>query len=187
MGTEAQKSTVITNLDGTPIILPTAGIGAPARLWSITDNVTATAGVTSPSTYRLCRMPSNFIIKQVLVYSVAQGGSSAVDIDIAYSDSTTDGTSSANTGNIPQISSADNKAFGSAFSLVSAVKNTDQTFGNIWTPTQQNLELWSALNNLGASGLSTDPGGFFDILLKSTATITNGGQIGVEVRGNIGD
>lgn len=179
MATEALKSTSITNFD-TPQT-NTTGAGADGRVRCVNDVATSTAGVTSGSTYRLCRFPTNAKVKKVLLTCDAQGATGAIDIDIAHSDSTTDGTPASLQGTIPQISSADNKLFGSAVTITSAQKNTDITFQNTFTAAHQNLPLWNVLTTLGVTSFSADPGGFFDILVKSTATLANGGKIAVEV------
>jgi hypothetical protein len=188
MATEALKSNPIVNLDSFPVIANTTGEGDDGNMRCVCGHVAATAGVTSPSTYRMVRLPTNAKIKHVLLRSVAQGGSSAVDVDIAFSDSTVDGTQQSLAGGVVQITGpADNKLFGSATSLVSAVGTAtaayaDITFGNTFTTDMVNIPLWQVLVNLGATQFTADPGGFFDIFLKSTATITNGGDIAVEVQ-----
>ncbi len=180
MATEALKSTPITNMDaGT---LQTSGQGAPGVLRSVNGHVAATTSVTSGSTYRLCRFPTNACVKQVLLTNAALSTSTAVDIDVAFSDSTTDGTPASLQGTIPQVSSADNKLFGAAVAVSSAQKNQDQTFANTFTTDHQNIPMWQVLNALGTLGWTSDPGGFFDILLKTTATVTAGGDLAVEVR-----
>lgn len=183
MTTEALKSTPITNADASPVVNNSSGQGAPGMLRSVNGHVACTAGVTSTSTYRLCRIPTNACVKQVLLTNAAIGGSAAVDIDIAHSDSTTDGTPASLQGNIPQVTGpADNKLFGSAVSVVSAQKNQDQTFANTFTTDHQNIPLWNVLTSLGVTTFSADPGGYFDILLKATATLTSGGDLAIEVR-----
>src|SRR6266480_1876051 len=104
MGTEALKTTSITNWDATPVVQNTVGEGAPGHLRSVSDSLTVTTakvkhcwvGVDSTVTTFTC------------------------DIDVAFSDSTVDGTSPANQGTIPQISSADNKLFGAGVDLKTA-------------------------------------------------------------------
>jgi len=181
MATEALKSTPITNLDASPVTANTEGEGASGRLRAITDTVTATAGVTTGSTYRLCRIPTTAKVKRVLLSCAAEGATGAADINVAHSDSTTDGTPASLQGTIPQIAAADNKLFGAAVVLTSALKNSDTTFANTFTPAHQNLPLWQVLVNLGVTTFAADPGGFFDILLKTTATMANGGFVAVEV------
>lgn len=181
MATEALKSTSVTNLDASPIVPNTNGEGGPGRMHVSNDHVATTAGVTTGSTYKLVRIPTTAKVKRVLLTNAAQGATGAVDIDVAHSDSTTDGTPASLQGNIVQISAADNKLFGSAVAITAAQKNQDQTFANTFTTAMQNLPLWQALVNLGATTFSADPGGFFDIVLKSTATLANGGDIAIEV------
>lgn len=181
MATEALKSTPITNLDATPVVNNNSGQGGPGVLRTVNGHVASTAGVTSGSTYRLCRFPTNACVKHVFFKAAAQGATGAVDIDVAFSDSTTDGTPASLQGTIPQVSAADNKLFGSALTITSAV-NQDQVFGGTFTTDHQNIPLWQVLNALGSLGWTVDPGGFFDILVKSTATLANGGDLAVEVQ-----
>src|SRR6266851_4599357 len=117
MTTEAFKSPSITNWDATPVVNNTVGEGAPGHLRSVSDSVTATTGVTSGSTYRIARFPTNAKVKHVWIGVDATVTTFTADIDVAFSDSTQDGTSAANQGTIPQISSADNKLFGAAVDL----------------------------------------------------------------------
>jgi len=122
------------------------------------------------------RIPTNAKIKQLFLTCAAHGGSAAFDVDVAYSDSTSDGTQSSLTG-IVQISSADNKLFGVALTAVSALKNSDITMSGTFTSAHKNLPLWQVLVNLGTTDFTTDPKGFFDLMLKSTATDTSGGNL----------
>lgn len=181
MATEALKSASITNQDAFPTVNPTTGEGATGPLQSVNDYATSTSGVTVGSTYRLCRIPTNAKVKRVLLTCAAHGGSAAFDINVAHSDDTTDGTPPNLQGNIPQIAAADNKLFGAAVSAVSALKHSDVTFNNTFTSAHKNLPLYQVLINLGVTTFTTDPGGFFDILLKSTQTDTSGGNLEVEV------
>lgn len=181
MTTEAIKSASVTNLDASPIVLPQAGMGGQGYLMNASDYVTTTAGVTTGSTYKIVRLPTNAKVKKVLLTCAAHGGSAAFDFSVAHSDSTTDGTPAALQGNIVQISSADNKLFGAGLSLVSALTNSDKTFAGTFTSQYANMELWNVLVTLGATTFSADPGGFFDIVAKSTATDASGGNIGLSI------
>ena len=181
MATENLKAPAITNLDASPVVQPQAGMGGQGYMLTVNDHVASTAGVTSGSTYKLARIPTNAKIKRVLLTTAAHGGTAAFDVDIAHSDSTTDGTPQALQGNIVQIAAADNKLFGAGQTAGAVQKNIDITFAGTFTTAFQNLELWNALVTLGASTFSADPGGFFDVVLKSTATDTSGGDLSVEV------
>lgn len=182
MTTEALKSTPITNWDASPAVVPSSGQGGAGMLRTINGHVAATTGVTLGSTYRLCRIPTNACVKHVLLTNAALSTSTAADIDVAFSDSTTDGTPASLQGTIPQVSAADNKLFGAAVAMATAQKNQDQTFANTFTTDHQNIPLWSVLNSLGSLGWTADPGGFFDILVKTTSTVTAGGDISIEVQ-----
>ena len=49
---------------------------------------------------------------------------------------------------------------------------TDFTFKGTFTAAHQNLPIWQALVNLGATQFTSDPGGFFDLYIAITTAIT---------------
>lgn len=167
------KGPAITNLDATPVVDVTAGEGIGGELRHVGDWVTALTADTTSSTYRICRFPTQARIKRV-VLNAAAVSAGAADIDIAFSDSTVDGTPPNLQGTVPQVSSADNKWFGAAHSLV-AQANVDITYAGSHTMATANEPIWKAL------GYATDPGGYFDIFMKVTTAITTGGIISVTV------
>jgi hypothetical protein len=180
------KSLSITNLDASPIIANTIGEGSPGQLRCSNDFVTATVGDTNGSVYRLCRIPVNAKVKRVVLTYLTASTAGATDIDVAFSDSLTDGTQpafAALANPVVQITGpVDNKLFGSATALTAALKNAEATFANTFTAQHQNLPLWQVLVNLGCTQFTTDPGGFFDIVAKLTTTLTvAAGQFGAEV------
>jgi hypothetical protein len=181
MATDTLKTPSITNFDASAVVLPYAGMGAQGYRLCVNDHVASTAGATAGSTYRMCRIPTNAKIKQVLLTAASTGTTGAYDIDIAHSDSTTDGTPVALQGNVVGIPSSDNKLFGAALSSTTALKNSDITFSGTFTTAHQNLELWNVLVGLGTTAFSADPGGFFDILLKTTTANASAGDLAVEV------
>lgn len=181
MAQDTLKSTSITNLDASPVIQNTMGEGAAGFMQKVSDFATTTSGVLLGSTYRLCRFPSTAKIKSVKFTCAALGGSTAFDIDIAHSDSTTDGTQPSLQGTIPQISSADNRLFGAAVSAATALTFSDVTFSGTFTNVHRNTPIWNVLVLLGVTTFTADPGGSFDILLKSTATNTSGGAVMIDV------
>jgi hypothetical protein len=183
MATEALKSNPIINLDAFPVVTNTSGEGGDAPLRTVNGHVAAAAGVTSGSTYRLCRFPTNSKIKHVLLTAAGQGATGTVDINVAHSDNPMDGTPATLAGQIVQLAGpVDNKLFGSAVAITTVQRNLDQTFANGFTTDHMNLPLWQVLVNLGATQFTSDPGGFFDIVLKSVATLANGGDLSVEVQ-----
>ena len=174
MTTEALKSGPITNWDATPIVKPTAGRGAPGEMKIVDGYVTVSASIAAGSTYRLVRLPSNAVVKQVWFESEAQTAGK-FNLSVYYSDSAVDGTSSANKGVI--VPTTGDQFFASDIDCASAV-NTDATneSGN-YTLDLRSKELWDAL------GLSSDPGGFFDIVavVHTTDVTTGTGKLGVRV------
>lgn len=175
MGTSALKSQQITDLDASPVVRNDAGRNAAGIVRMVTGGVTAVDADDTSSVYKLVRVPSNAVIKKVTIMSrIATAGSA--DINVAYSDSTTDGTQPSLQGTIPQISAANNKLYGAAQSLVLSGVPTPFTFKNAYM-TNARLEqpLWQVL------GLTTDPGGFFDIQANITTAVTTGGQVSCAV------
>jgi hypothetical protein len=170
------KSLSITNLDASPIVANTVGEGAPGVMREVSDFVTTVSSDDTTSTYRLCRFPTTAKVKTVKIFSkIASAGSG--DIDVAFSDSTTDGTPSSLTGVVQVTGPADNKLFGAAQSLVLAGVNTDFTFKGTYLPAMQNIPMWNNLVGLGATQFTADPGGFFDLYVVITTTITTGGVL----------
>jgi len=174
-------STSIQNLDASPVIANTIGEGAPGMIRVVNDSVTPVSGDDTTSTYRLCRIPTTAKVKSLYIESaIATAG--AGDIDIAFSDSTNDGTQASLAGGIVQITGpADNKLFGAAQALFGLTGRQDFTFKGTFTPAMQNMPIWKALVSLGATQFTADPGGFFDIFVKITTAITTGGVLSAEV------
>lgn len=174
MGTSALKSTPITNLDTIPVVQNTSGQGAPGVLRGADGFVTAVAADAAGSTYRLVRVPTNAKIKSVFLESEAQGAGK-INLSVYYSDSTVDGTQPANQGVI--VPSTGNQFFASDVDLASAVATDATNQSGNYTLDKRTKELWDAL------GLTSNPGGFFDIVavVHTTAITTGTGKIGIRV------
>lgn len=169
MTTEALKSTAITNLDaGTAV---SAGRGAPGRIHSVSGYVTVSASMAAGSTYRLVRVPSNCVVKQVLFESEAQGAGK-FQVGVYPSDSTTDGTNAAAPNTATNVN-----LFANDIDCASAVTQADKTYtsGASYTLDKRNQPLWQA------AGLTSDPGGFLDIVatVHTTDVTTGTGKLGV--------
>lgn len=163
MTTEALLSTSITNLNATPRVQNTAGRGAPGRIHFV-DGKTAAAlsGTTTGSTYRMVRIPSDCVVKRVRACLNAAVTTFTVDIGLYYSN-TNDGTSSTNVAAADTAIDAD--FFGSAVALAAIVVPTEYTReSGEYSVAEMFQEVWQA------AGLSTDPGGFFDVVMTTTAT-----------------
>src|SRR4051812_23369989 len=144
MATEALKSTPITNLDATPPLDTSPGMGGLGLLRSVEGSVTATTAVTLGSTYRMCRVPSNAKIKHIYVGLDATVTTFTVDIGAYYSTSTVDGTSAANVAAAATAISA--AFFGSAIALASIVTPTDYVNESGTNTAAKRMQpLWQAL------------------------------------------
>ena len=175
MAVEALKSTSITALDTVPVVPPSTGAGAPGFLRSVGDYVTIPASASVNSTFKLARVPSNAKIKEIVFESEAQTAGK-FDISVYYSSSTVDGTQPSLQGLI--VPSTGAAFFASAIDCASAVVQGLQTNESTnYTLAKRNQPLWQAL------GLSTDPGGFFDIVAVcvTTAVTTGTGKLGLQV------
>lgn len=171
MTTEALKSTGVTNLDTLPVVPVTAGVYGPGRLRHVAGYVTTTSGVTIGSTYAMVRIPSNAHVKRV-TWEAAAMTQGPFDVGLSYSTSTIDGTIPDNQGDV-----IDADFFASATSAASAVVcGTDITNeSGTYTVAKRYKQIWDAV------GLSSDPGGYFDVVFTSTNTITVGALMMCEV------
>ena len=179
------KSLAITNLDASPVVSNTIGEGAPGYEKVLTDFTTPVSADDTTSTFRMCRFPTNAKIKDLKIFSAIATAGSA-DIDVAFSDSTTDGTPASLAGGIVQLTGpVDNKLFGAAQSLVATIAAgpiIKNAFAGTFTPAMQNIPMWQNLVTLGATQFTADPGGYFDILVRITTAITTGGVLSCELR-----
>lgn len=192
---ETIKSTVITNWDSVTaggtgatagVVTPTEGQGVAGLLRMNTDYVTGVTYATN-SLYRLCRFPVNAIVKDFSIFLDgpldSAGENPVLAINVAFSDSTDDGTAVANQGNIPTTANtgtvvvpatytAANQLFGSWTQVndttvqlpVNLTNNGSITYYDLVTGC--NTPLWQIF------GFSVAPGGMFDILIKLTTGAT---------------
>ncbi len=173
MTADALKSLSITDLDATPVVQHSAGQGAPGQYKQVSDTVTPTAAgiATIGSKYTMVRVPTNCKLKNLRLISTGaldSNGSPLLTVDVGayYSDSTVDGTASANQGtavNAGAIDFADAVAFGDA-----AHENIDVLVPALFGMEKRNKQLWDAL------GLTSDPGGYFDIVVTVEAAAATG-------------
>jgi hypothetical protein len=174
MAVEALKTTAITNLDASPIVANTAGYGAPAILHSVDGYITVSAAASTTSTYRMVRLPTKAIVKHLFFESQAQGAGK-FNLSAYYSDSATDGTSVANQGVI--VPTTGDQFWASDIDCAAAVVSADyiNESGN-YPVNKRQKQLWDAL------GLTSDPGGFIDVVavVHTTAVTTGTGNIYVD-------
>jgi hypothetical protein len=182
MTAEVIKSTVITNLDATPPVRGTAGAGGPAMFMNRQfGSVQPQTGATSGSVYRLARVPSNAYALRIQGLTDGTITTLTGDVTIYYSDQALDevGSGQGNSGLVNSLSGASSlfnqaHAFGSD-TRGAFVELTDVTQN--YGPAKWGQPLWQA------AGLSSDPGGFFDVVVLTTATnsLTNGANLAAVV------
>lgn len=169
MAADSVKSTSITNLDASPVAANTAGKGAEGDLRELSDYAAATAAGLADTTskYKVIRLPSNCKLKRMRVVTTDQLDSNAsatlaVDVGAYYSDSTTDGTQGSLQG-----TAIDVNCFAAAADFGHAASGDDIDGLSAFSVANRMKELWDAL------GLSSDPGGFIDVVVAvETAAAT---------------
>lgn len=172
MSVDHVKSTYITNLDAAPVVANTAGEGGPATTKSVEGYATAVASSSVNATYQFVRVPSNCKVKSVDLESAAQAQGS-FDIGVYYA---TDGEGGQPTA-LLAAAAISQALFASAVDLTSAYPITNVTNeSGTYTIDKRVLPLWKA------AGLSSDPGGYFDIVGTVTTAVTTGtGVMGLRV------
>lgn len=170
MAADTVKSASITSLDAAAPSLSASlieGAGAAGRLNDHSDYVAMTAGglASTSSTYKMVRLPTSCTIKMARLFTKSGLDSStglAVNLGAYYSDSTADGTPYSLQGTLISATCfMSAKAFGQsgAGSEVDALSNLDASL--------RNSQLWQQV------GLSSDPGGYIDIVL-AVQTVASG-------------
>lgn len=171
MSVDHVKSIPITNLDSSPIVAITAGEGGAAPLKTIDGYVTTVASSSVDATYQIVRLPSNAKVKSVYLEAGAQGAG-AFDIGVYYA---TDGE-----GGQPKAllaAAAISRAlFASAVDCASAVTTDVTNESGTYTLDKRVMPLWQA------AGLTSDPGGYFDIVMTVTTTAVTTGATKVGLR-----
>jgi len=172
MAVDHVKSTIITNLDASPVVQPTAGEGGPAPHKLIDGWATAIAASSVDATYQLCRVPSNCKIKSIFLESEAQGAG-AFDLGVYYA---TDGEGGKPTA-LLAAAAISRALFASAVSCAAIVATDVTNESGTYSLDKRTQPLWQA------AGLIADPGGYFDIVatVTTTAVTTGTGKFGIRV------
>lgn len=165
MAVDHVKSASLTNLDANPIVANTMGEGAGAVLKDVTGIATGVASSSIDATYQMVRVPSNAKIKRIFFQTQTQTAG-VTDVGVYYA---TDGL-----GGRPLsllvAAAIDRVFFATSISLTTTTVQdvTCNPITSTYTPAKRNQPLWQAL------GLTSDPGGNFDIVLSLTTAITTG-------------
>lgn len=175
------SSQSIANLDASPIVANTSGVGARGEKCDYDDFVTPTAlGLQSTaSLYKLVRLPIYIKVKEITLSADNRpdtGSALTVDVGAYWSDSTTDGTPVSLQGTqIGVASFGSNVAFNAAFLGVRV--------DTAWTNAKRNQPLWQALG-LSSGATGAPPVGFIDVVLAVHTAATTGVStpIGVSVK-----
>lgn len=174
MAVDHVKSTIITNLDASPRVPPTAGEGGPAPLKQVDGYATAVASSDVDATYQLVRIPSTAKVKSIRFESEAQGAGK-FDVGLYYA---TDGLVQGKATALLAAAAIDQDFYATVIDCASAVTPTEiinESTTN--TLDKRIMPAWQAV------GLTSDPGGNFDIVatVKTTAVTTGTGKFGISV------
>lgn len=165
------KSTTITNRDATPGVINDGRLERGSLRSSI-GSVAVGAADSATSYYPLCQVPTTAMVRSVLVTAPAGMTTLAGDIGVYKTTANSAGVTTgvaANTGS--------GSIFAAAKSLATVQDRVDVTNTGTTYPTNlREQPLWQAI------GLTTDPGGYFDIGVKVTTANTGAaGRVGLEV------
>ncbi len=161
MALEAKLSTTITNLEAQPIVKSKSNIMGGVLREAI-ETVSIGAADNILSTYRFVRLASNARISTLEIASDDLGTTGLLDVGIMNSDGTV----------------VDINYFASAVDVkAAAIPFTDvtqeATAGNF---DLQAYEMWQH------AGASTDPGGFYDLMISLNEATTATGNVSMRVR-----
>lgn len=139
------KSTNITNRDSVPRVMNNSA-GSGAHLRGFVGQCTVTSGNSTGSTYIFGQIPSNALLRDLLVSSPDIGTTTTMDLGLYRN--TADGSA---------VVDAD--FFTAAFSLKDgAVSKSSALRGNVATIANAEKRVWELL------GLSSDPGYVYDVV-----------------------
>lgn len=167
------KSAAITNLDLTPPVRPTAGQeGGASILYDVVGKVGPTTDTyTTGGVLRAVRLPSNAVVRDIMLAQVAATTTASFDVGAYYSDGQ-DGTSASNSGAV-----IDDNFFATAVDTHALISWTSVMFEDTPVTVAGTITpLWQTL------GLSSDPGGYIDICLTNKATISGAATLCVRVQ-----
>lgn len=164
MAVENLKSTHIGNATSTPVVLNTAALGAGAVLHESAGTVTSAAAASATSTYRMCRIPSNARMSQVLLSNSAAGATGTANIGIYQTND--------NGGAV-----VDAALFGSAVAITAAQNHLDVTYeSGGYTLAESEKPLWEVL------GLTADSQREYDVVITLTADVVAATAMNLKAR-----
>lgn len=167
MATEAIKATAITNLDANPAARTTRGKQAVQKAFA---SVTATTAKDNGSTYQMVRVRSDEIPYSIQAWLDGAVTTLTGDLTLYYSDLAMDGTDvNAGTGAVAA------HVFQTAKAMAAVTSPTELFLGGNITGSSLGKPFWKL------AGLSSDPGGFMDIVFLTTTTNSGTGVLNMVV------
>jgi hypothetical protein len=166
MPSENLKTTAITSLDATPPVR-TTNYGQRTQIFY--GSLTVTTGKTSGSVYQMIRLPSHAILHSLKIWLDGSVTTLDGDVTLYYSDTWADGTDAHASGGAVAA-----HVFQTALDLHAIVAATEYLLGGNIKGTNLGKMLWQM------AGLTSDPGGFFDIVILTTSTNSGAAVINMQ-------
>lgn len=164
----------ITNSDASPRVMNTAGIGAGGEDTTALDYITVPAAAAAGSVFQLVRIKSNLIVQSIVFESEAQGAGK-VQLGLYWADDARD-LSPNQIANKGAVVSGQVALFSGDIDCTSAVTPVEKCLMSV---DKKQMPIWQA------AGLTSDPGGKFDICatVHTTDVTTGTGKLGIRVQG----
>lgn len=159
------KSQAITDQDASPRVATQAGKGGGYRDKSIDGFAAVANGDSIGSKFILARVPSNIYLKELMLWTSAIT-TCAADIGVYKASGAADVGAGQVVGEVISVA-----FLAAAQSLASVLNGTQVITQTTYLLTNRQKPLWEAL------GLTSDPGGKFDIVLTLTAAAASAGTV----------
>jgi hypothetical protein len=146
---------------------PTAGDQGAGQLQSLYQNIQPTSGSTSGSLYRMLRLQTNCIVRHLIIDYDGLITTFMTDCTLYYANAVLDSANQQNVGQLVNGLSGPASVF--AYNLDLSMQTAGAQIeisgqSQNYNASLRSQPLWVA------AGLSSDPGGFFDICLVESAT-----------------
>lgn len=168
MAVEGLTATAVNNLNAVPPVRATAGVGGAGRFVRQFATLKPTTAEVSTSTYDFIRVPSSAILSSIRMWLDTAMTTFTGNLGLYYSSNWADGTDAnagvAGTSTTAMTGSISTSCFQAALALAAVTSPTEYLMGGAITSGLLGTPAWKM------AGLTSDPGGFFDIVFGTTTT-----------------
>ncbi len=157
-------SSVLTGLDAVPLVRPSAGAGASGRVKTQVGTVAIPTASAIGATAAAVRIPSNAMVKSVMLALDAAVTTLDLDVGLYFSDSPNDGTPVLDQGTVINATT-----FATGLAAAGIVEWQEIAFaGGAFKPSGVGYPIWQN------AGYTQDTGGYYDIVLTVVTAATSG-------------